>query len=125
MQALSPLDGRYRAKVEALATYFSEEALNRARLEVEVRYFIALSKEAAVKQLPKLSASQEKALLSLIKKYTETALRMQQAISSDEYDQSSRQSYKRMRVLTNRSIVPISHVSHLLQSHYCLLSQQA
>jgi adenylosuccinate lyase len=71
MQALSPLDGRYRAKVEALATYFSEEALNGARLEVEVRYFIALSKEAGVKQLPKVSGSQEKALLSLIKKYND------------------------------------------------------
>jgi adenylosuccinate lyase len=71
MQALSPLDGRYRAKVEALATYFSEEALNKARLEVEVRYFIALSKEAGVKELPKVSPKQEKALFALIAQWND------------------------------------------------------
>ena len=70
MQALSPLDGRYRAKVEALAAYFSEEALNRARAEVEIRYFISLSKESGVKQLPKVTASQEKALHAIYKKFS-------------------------------------------------------
>lgn len=73
MQALTPLDGRYRTKVEPLAAYFSEEALNGARLEVEVRYFIALSKEAGVKELPKLSTKQEKSLLALISKWNDKA----------------------------------------------------
>lgn len=71
MQTLSPLDGRYRAKIEALVPYFSEEALNQARLEVEVRYFIALSKEAGVKELPRVNAKQEKALLALIAGFTD------------------------------------------------------
>jgi adenylosuccinate lyase len=71
MQALSPLDGRYRAKIDALAPYFSEESLNKARLEIEVRYFIALSKEGGVRELPKITASQEKALLLLIKKFND------------------------------------------------------
>lgn len=71
MQALSPLDGRYRSKVESLASYFSEEALNKARLEVEVRYFIALSKDAGVKELPRVNAKQEKALVALISGFTE------------------------------------------------------
>lgn len=69
MQMLSPLDGRYRGKIGALSTFFSEEALNRYRLEVEIKYFIALSKEAAIKQLPRVSAKQEKALLAILKKY--------------------------------------------------------
>ncbi|MCB9807693.1 adenylosuccinate lyase [Candidatus Peribacteria bacterium] len=71
VQALSPLDGRYRSKVESLASYFSEEALNKARLEVEVRYFIALSKDAGVKELPRVNAKQEKALVALISGFTE------------------------------------------------------
>lgn len=69
MQMLSPLDGRYRGKIGSLSTYFSEEALNKYRLEVEIRYFIALSKEAGIKELPKVSPRQEKALLTLLAKY--------------------------------------------------------
>ena len=45
LQAISPVDGRYRAQVEALASYFSEEALIRYRVRIEVLYFIALSEE--------------------------------------------------------------------------------
>ena len=42
LTAVSPVDGRYRSAVEPLADYFSESALIRYRLEVEVAYFIAL-----------------------------------------------------------------------------------
>ncbi len=41
--AISPIDGRYRNKVEPLAEFFSERALIRYRLRVEVEYFIALN----------------------------------------------------------------------------------
>ncbi len=42
LTAISPIDGRYRSKVESLAPYFSEFALIRYRVMVEVEYFIAL-----------------------------------------------------------------------------------
>ena len=42
LTAVSPIDGRYRGKTEALAAYFSEYALIRYRVRVEVEYFIAL-----------------------------------------------------------------------------------
>ena len=42
LNAISPIDGRYRKKVEKLADYFSEGALIRYRVRVEVEYFIAL-----------------------------------------------------------------------------------
>jgi len=42
LTAISPIDGRYRAKTESLAAYFSEYALIRYRVRVEVEYFIAL-----------------------------------------------------------------------------------
>ena len=45
LQAISPIDGRYRAQVESLAAYFSEEALIRYRVRVEILYFIALCEE--------------------------------------------------------------------------------
>lgn len=43
LTAISPLDGRYRGKVRNLAAYFSEFALIRYRIRVEVEYFIALT----------------------------------------------------------------------------------
>ena len=42
LTAVSPIDGRYRGKTESLAAYFSEYALIRYRVRVEVEYFIAL-----------------------------------------------------------------------------------
>ena len=45
LQSISPIDGRYRGQAEALAQYFSEEALIRYRVRVEILYFIALCEE--------------------------------------------------------------------------------
>ena len=42
LTAISPIDGRYRGKTDVLASYFSEYALIRYRVRVEVEYFIAL-----------------------------------------------------------------------------------
>ena len=42
LTAISPIDGRYRDKVESLANYFSESALIRYRVMVEIEYFISL-----------------------------------------------------------------------------------
>ncbi len=50
LTAVSPIDGRYRSKVEPLAEYYSEYALIRYRVKVEVEYFIALC-EKPVPQL--------------------------------------------------------------------------
>lgn len=42
LQAISPIDGRYASKTSSLIPYFSEEALIRYRVQVEIEYFIAL-----------------------------------------------------------------------------------
>jgi len=42
LTAISPVDGRYRSKTDSLAAYFSEFALIRYRVQVEIEYFIAL-----------------------------------------------------------------------------------
>jgi len=71
LSALSPLDGRYEEKVGILRQYFSEAALIRARLFVEISYFIALSKERGVTDLPRLTAPQKKKLLLLFERFDE------------------------------------------------------
>ena len=50
LTAISPIDGRYRGKAGALASYFSEYALIKYRVQVEIEYFIALC-ELPVPQL--------------------------------------------------------------------------
>lgn len=66
LTALSPLDGRYADKVQDLGDHFSEQALIWARLEVEVHYFIALSQEGKITDLPKVTDAQKKALYKIL-----------------------------------------------------------
>ena len=54
LEAISPVDGRYRSKVEKLSNYFSESALIKYRVWVEIEYLIALTK-IPLPQLEKLS----------------------------------------------------------------------
>lgn len=56
LNAISPIDGRYRSKVEGLAPFFSEEALIKYRVKVEIEYFIALC-EIPLPQLADFNAS--------------------------------------------------------------------
>ena len=50
--ALSPLDGRYAAKVDALRPIFSEYGLIRARVQVEIAWLLALAAEPGIVELP-------------------------------------------------------------------------
>ena len=59
LSALSPLDGRYGNSVKDLAPYFSEAALMRYRLYVEIEYLIALSYEKQIKDLPVFSKNEQ------------------------------------------------------------------
>jgi len=68
MHPLSPLDGRYSKSVDELRAYFSEEALMRARVIVEIRYLEALSEERGVKEF-RLSAKDRKALQGVIDRF--------------------------------------------------------
>jgi len=57
LTALSPLDGRYHGKVEALRGHFSEYGLIRYRLLVEIEWLKALSAEPAIAELPPFSVA--------------------------------------------------------------------
>ncbi len=69
LTAVSPVDGRYRSKTEKLADYFTEQALIRYRIRVEVEYFIALC-EIPLPQLAGVSAAQCEALRGLYRDFT-------------------------------------------------------
>lgn len=60
LTAVSPIDGRYHSKTQSLSQYFSEAALIRYRVKVEVEYFIALCELPlpALKDVPSATAEQ-------------------------------------------------------------------
>ncbi len=71
LNAISPIDGRYRNKVESLAPYFSEAALIKYRVKVEIEYFIALC-EIPLPQLADFDSNQFLALRNIYKSFDES-----------------------------------------------------
>jgi adenylosuccinate lyase len=71
LTALSPLDGRYHGKVAALRPCFSEYALIRYRVQIEIEWFKALSREAAISEVPVFSASTIAQLDALVTNFSE------------------------------------------------------
>jgi adenylosuccinate lyase len=70
LTAISPIDGRYRNKTEELANYYSEYALIKYRVHVEVEYFIALC-EIPLPQLAEFPVKHFPALRNIAAKFTE------------------------------------------------------
>jgi len=68
--AISPLDGRYAAKCEALRPIFSEFGLMQRRVLVEVQWLIALSAEAAIGEVAPLSAAARATLMSIAENFS-------------------------------------------------------
>jgi adenylosuccinate lyase len=67
LNAISPIDGRYRSKTVSLSPFFSEEALIKYRVLIEVEYFIALCEA----DLPQLSGVNKSVFDALRKIYTQ------------------------------------------------------
>ena len=86
LNAISPIDGRYRSKTISLSPYFSEEALIKYRVLVEVEYFIAL-READVPQLSKIDKSIYDSLRAIYKNFsTEDALWIKETEKTTNHD---------------------------------------
>ncbi|WP_067148464.1 adenylosuccinate lyase [Pseudotamlana agarivorans] len=86
LNAISPIDGRYRSKVSELAPYFSEEALIKYRVLVEIEYFIALC-EIPLPQLKSVDASLFDSLRAIYKDFSsEDALAIKKIESVTNHD---------------------------------------
>ena len=70
LDALSPLDGRYARSVDALRAHFSESALIRYRLRIEIEWLKALAAEPAIVELKPFSAKTIAALDRLVDKFS-------------------------------------------------------
>ena len=93
LTAISPVDGRYRKVTERLADYFSEYALIRYRVRVEVEYFIALCRLP----LPQLSDVPESAYDSLRDLYT-------------SFDMKDAEHVKEIESVTNHDVKAVEYL---------------
>jgi adenylosuccinate lyase len=71
LAALSPLDGRYARTADPLRAFFSEQALIRYRVKVELAWLEALAAERSVKEIKPFSPATKKAFASLEKNFSE------------------------------------------------------
>lgn len=86
LTAVSPIDGRYRSKTESLADYFSEYALIRYRVRVEIEYFITLC-ELPLPQLKSFNSALFEQLRNIYRNFDEaSAARVKEIESITNHD---------------------------------------
>lgn len=82
LTAISPVDGRYRNKTEALAAYFSEYALIRYRVVVEIRWLQQLAAHPGISEAPPVSDAGHEVLENIIKNFSQADAERVKAIES-------------------------------------------
>jgi adenylosuccinate lyase len=86
LTAISPIDGRYRSKAGALAAYFSEFALIKYRVQVEIEYFITLC-ELPLPQLKSFDSARFESLRDIYRNFSEAdAQRIKEIESVTNHD---------------------------------------
>ena len=86
LSAISPVDGRYRGKTKSLSIFFSEEALIKYRVRVEIEYFISLC-ELPLPQLSNFNSSFFEDLRSIYKHFSkEDAMRIKEIEKTTNHD---------------------------------------
>ena len=86
LNAVSPIDGRYRSKTVSLAPYFSEEALIKYRVLIEIEYFIALC-EVPLPQLKEIDKGVFESLRNIYKNFsTQDALWIKETEKTTNHD---------------------------------------
>jgi adenylosuccinate lyase len=91
--ALSPLDGRYHSKVESLRPYFSEFALIRYRVQVEIAWLKALGAEPAITEVPPFS--------------TETNARLDELLTN--FSVADGEAVKAIEAITNHDVKAVEY----------------
>ncbi|RAI97904.1 adenylosuccinate lyase [Chitinophaga skermanii] len=114
LTAISPIDGRYRGQVEELAPYFSEFALIRYRVMVEVEYFIALA-EQKLFALPK---SKHAALRNIYQNFT-----VENAQLIKDTEKITNHDVKAVEYFLKNELKNLGHEALLEWVHFGLTSQ--
>jgi adenylosuccinate lyase len=118
LTALSPLDGRYRDDVARLGAYFSEAALYRSRVRVEVEYLIFLSKARNVRFIPSIDPQAAAELRGLYR-----AFRDEDAEAIAEWDRQVNHDVKAVEYWLRDALQRLGRREYLEAVHFGLTSE--
>jgi adenylosuccinate lyase len=117
LNAISPIDGRYRNKTLALAPFFSEEALIKYRVLIEIEYFIALCEEP-LPQLKEVNPSVFESLRSIYKNFS-----TQDALWIKETEKVTNHDVKAVEYFVKEAFEKLGLSKHKEFIHFGLTSQ--
>ncbi len=113
LTALSPLDGRYAAKVEALRAHFSEFGLIRNRVTVEIEWLKALAAEPGISEVPAFSVETIAELDELAANFSEADAENIKAIErTTNHDVKAMEYFLREHFSSNPEIAKVSEFIH-------------
>ncbi len=112
LNSISTLDGRYNKEASILSNYFSESALMRYRVMVEVEYLISLSKEKKLVDLPLISKNVQNSLRKIYQKFdTISARRIKKIESQTNHDVKAVEIFisEKLKKMNKTNLVPWLH----------------
>ena len=112
--SISPLDGRYHNKTELLRPYFSESALIKYRIQVEIEYLISLSKEKKIPELKPFSEKEEKRLRNIYLNFS-----IDDALDVKSIEKTTNHDVKAIEYFLQKKIKKSIHP----WIHFCLTSE--
>lgn len=113
LTAISPVDGRYGPKTEALQTIFSEYGLIRHRVVVEVRWLQALAAHEGITEVPLFSAHADHLLNDIIEKFSEQdAQRVKNIERTTNHDVKAVEYFLKEKIAGNAELEAVSEFIH-------------
>ena len=113
LMAISPLDGRYQSKCAELSSYFSEFALMRYRVEVEVRWMQKLAAHSAIEELPEISAVGTTFLDRIVTEFSlEDAERIKDIEATTNHDVKAVEYFLKQKLSTQPDLVEQQEFVH-------------
>ena len=113
LTALSPLDGRYHAKLGALRDCFSEQALIHQRVRIEIAWLKALAAEPSLKEVPAFSATTLTALDALANTFSvDDGARVKAIEATTNHDVKAVEYFLKERLADNAEVTRVAEFIH-------------
>ncbi len=113
LTALSPLDGRYEKKIAPLRALFSEYGLIRFRVQVEIRWLLALSSWTVLKEVPTFSPMTRSALETIADSFSEAdARRVKEIEATTNHDVKAVEYFLKEKTLANAEVAKVGEFFH-------------
>src|SRR4030067_320565 len=113
LTALSPLDGRYEKKIAPLRALFSEYGLIRFRVQVEIRWLLALSSWTALKEVPAFSPMTRTTLETIVDSFSEAdAQRVKEIEATTNHDVKAVEYFLKEKTLANAEVAKVGEFFH-------------